>query len=204
VAALGAALLASVAACAPERSEPAADPERGYRGLTLGTPLPKPDFVLTDTDGQPYDFRKETEGKLALVFVGYTHCPDICPVHMANLAAVLAQNPELAARTEVVFITADPTRDTPERLREWLDSFSPRFVGLRGTPDELHPIEDALMMPRSAAQPVEGEAYGVGHASQIVAFSPDGFARVMYPFGTRQSDWVHDLPKLLAGDGGAS
>jgi cytochrome oxidase Cu insertion factor (SCO1/SenC/PrrC family)/copper(I)-binding protein len=196
-------LLGALAACEPQASHAAADPVRDYRGAVLAEPLAKPDFVLTDTDGAPYSFRERTAGKLALVFVGYTNCPDICPVHMANLAAVLKQKPEVAARTEVIFITADPTRDTPERLREWLDAFDPRFVGLRGTDEELRRVEAALGLPNSAAQPVPGEEYAVGHASQVVAFSPDGYARVVYPFGTRQADWVHDLPKLIADTSGA-
>lgn len=178
--------------------------QRGYRGVVLEPPLEKPEFTLTDTDGRPYDFAAETEGKLALVFVGYTHCPDVCPVHMANLAAVLKQMPQVEARSEVVFISADPERDTPERIREWLDTFSPRFVGLRGTPEEVHRVERALNLPRSVVPEDGGNEYAVGHAGQVIAFSPDGVARVVYPFGTRQTDYAHDLKRLIQGSGAAA
>src|SRR5690606_15817168 len=127
--------LLAVAGCGPTPAADAAH-QRGYRGVVLEEPLAKPDFTLTDTGGKPYDFRRETDGKLALLFVGYTNCPDICPVHMANIGAVLKQKPDLIDKVTVVFVTADPERDTPERLREWLDMFSPRFVGLRGTREE--------------------------------------------------------------------
>lgn len=186
----------AVVGCGPDASADAAN-QRGYRGIVFDPPLPKPDFTLTDTEGEPFDFRRETEDKLALLFIGFTHCPDICPVHMANIAAVLDQMPEVAARTEVVFITADPERDTPERLRDWLNAFDRGFVGLRGTSEEVHRIEDALHLARSIVPDTAAEEYTVGHAAQVIAFSPDGSAHVVYPFGTRQEDWAHDLPRLL-------
>src|SRR5690606_37022371 len=128
--------------------------------------------IMTDTRGEPFDFRRETEGKLTLLFVGYTHCPDVCPVHMASIAAVLRRMPEVAGRTRVVFVTADPERDTPERMREWLNHFSPSFVGLRGTREEVHRLEDALQMARSVVPEGAVGEYAVGHAGQVVAFSP--------------------------------
>ena len=198
--AAAAALLAAVlAGCGGSGTAetPDADYQRGYRGIVFDPPIPRPDFVLTDTDGEPFDFREETEGQLTLLFIGYTHCPDVCPVHMASLAAVLRQLPEVEARTRVVFITADPARDTPERVEEWLGAFSPRFVGLRGPLEEVHRIEEALNLPRSIVPDSAGGEYTVGHASQVIAFSPDGPAHVVYPFGTRQEDLARDLPRLL-------
>ena len=69
----------------------AADDREAWQGVLLAEPQPRPDFTLTDTSGQPFDFRAETQGKLTLLFFGYTHCPDVCPIHMANLSAALAQ-----------------------------------------------------------------------------------------------------------------
>jgi protein SCO1/2 len=176
-----------------------ADPTVGvaaYRGVVLTEALPRPDFTLTDTEGDPFDFRAETDGLLTLLFIGFTNCPDVCPVQMASVAAVLREMPQLADRTRVVFITADPERDTGDRLRSWLDRFDPRFVGLRGATDEVHRIEDALGLPRSVVPDAVGD-YSVGHSALLIAFSPDGPARIAYPFGTRQADLAHDLPWLL-------
>jgi protein SCO1/2 len=172
------------------------------RGRMLAEPIAKPDFTLTDTDGRAFDFRRETEGRLTLLFFGYTNCPDVCPVHMQNLGAVLAPYPyEMRQRIRVVFVTTDPERDTPERLRAWLDAIDPSFIGLSGPVDDVNRIQALVNLP-AAVRDVEREdgAYLVGHAAQVLAFTPDGFGRVAYPFGTRQEDWVRDLPRLLEQD----
>ena len=106
-----------------------------YRGGLLTPPLPKPAFVLTDTSGASYDFRKRTDGSLTLLFFGYTSCPDQCPMHMASLGGALHKLPsDLAAKIKLVFVTTDPARDTPTVLRRWLDYFDKSSVGLTGTP----------------------------------------------------------------------
>ena len=192
----------AVAGCrveAPERSEAETRArDTGYRGILMAEAGPRPDFVLTDMYGEPFDFRLETEGKLALLFFGYTYCPDICPVHMASLAAVKNDLPVAEQRRlRVIFVTADPRRDTPERLREWLSGFDPDFVGLRGTEAQVDSIMVALKLPAAIRDTASGPDYIVGHASQVIAFPPGEDFRVIYPFGTRQADWQHDLPKLL-------
>ena len=89
---------------------------------TLWSPAPaKPDFTLTDTSGHPYDFRARTQGQLTLLFFGYTHCPDVCPITLATIAGALNNLPGHAVT--VVFVTTDPARDTTSRLRSWLDGY---------------------------------------------------------------------------------
>lgn len=191
------ALLFSVLACSPDPRDVS-----GWAGQILSEPVPRPDFTLLDTEGRAFDFRAETEGKVTLLFIGYTYCPDVCPVHFANLAAVLKRQPyEVKSNVQVVFITADPSRDTPERVDEWLNAVHPDFIGLRGSVAEVHTIEDALGVPRSSLGDAdENGDYMVAHAAQIFAFGSDGPARVVYPFGTRQADWVLDLSKLVRGE----
>lgn len=190
------------AACrveAPERSQAEERAQStGYRGILLPDADARPDFVLTDTDGEAFDFGRDTEGKLALLFFGYTYCPDICPVHMASIAAVKRDlSVDEQRRMRVVFVTTDPRRDTAERLVSWLGNFDPDFVGLRGTEAEVDSIMLGLSLPAAIRDTAAGPDYAVGHASQVIAFPPgDGF-RVIYPFGTRQADWKHDLARLL-------
>ncbi len=187
-----------VAAC----GVPADGGRRGeLRGWVIDTPVPKPDLTLTDTNGEAFDLRVETEGYLTLVFFGYTYCPDVCPVHMANLGAVFGDLiPEVRDRIKVVFVSTDPERDTPERLRSWLDNFNRSFVGLRGSLEDINAALSTILLPGVAVIPGEHDSEPlIGHPSAILAFGPDGTARVRYPFGVRQSDWAHDLPLLVEG-----
>src|SRR5215470_4780162 len=105
-----------------------------YHGGIVTPPLPKPKFTLTDTSGAPFDFWLETQSYITLLFFGYTHCPDECPLHMANIASSLQQlSPEVRDQIKVVFVTTDPDRDNTFVLRAWLDNFDRSFVGLTGS-----------------------------------------------------------------------
>lgn len=166
------------------------------QGVVIENPLPKGDFVLTDTAGQPFDFAIETEGKLTLLYFGYVNCPDICPVHLAQIAEVFSQHPEVARESEVVFVSVDPARDTSDVIREFLDNFDSDFVGLTGSPEELVSAQEAVGVP-PARITGEGDQYVVDHAGWVIAYAPDGLNRTIYPFGTRQSEWTNDLQALL-------
>jgi protein SCO1/2 len=170
----------------------------GYRGRLLAQPREKVDFTLQDTEGEPFRFREETDGYVTLVFFGYTNCPDVCPIHMANIGKVLGDFPfELRQQFKVVFVTTDPERDTPERMRQWLDNFDPTFIGLWGSEDEVNEIAVSLGLPASVKVETEDGGYAVGHSAHVMAFTKDNLAHILYPFGTRQADWAHDLPKLV-------
>lgn len=162
--------------------------------------LARPTFTLRDTDGKPFDFRARTAGLLTFVEFGYTHCPDVCPVHMANLAAVIGKiEPSERMRIAVVFISIDPDRDSAAVLRKWLDAFDVQFIGLTGTREELDAAQKAVgFAPAIVQASAPGAAPTVNHAAPVVVFTADDSAHVMYPFGTRQSDWTRDIPRLLA------
>ena len=172
---------------------------RALRGVKLAQAIPRPDFTLTDTHGQPFDFRAKTDDTVTLLFFGYLNCPDVCPVHMTNIATVMHGLPyDVTGHVRVVFITTDPARDTPEKLQAWLTNFDPSFIGLRGTPEQVKQIETAVKVaPAEPGQPDSSGAYEVGHAAQVIAFTRDDSAHIVYPFGTRQADWAHDLPLLV-------
>jgi protein SCO1/2 len=178
----------------------------GFRGVAVPTPITKPAIVLTDFNGQPFDFAEATRDKVGLLFFGYTHCPDVCPLHMANIAAVLRRMPaEDRARVVTVFVTTDPERDTPARLKEWLGNFDPSFVGLTGSREALARAQASLGLGEATREVVNGDSvnYFVGHAAQVFAFARDGLAYLIYPFGIRQEDWANDLPKLTSDATGA-
>lgn len=165
-------------------------------GTVLGRPQPRPDFTLTDTDGEPFDFAAETSGELTLLFFGYTSCPDVCPLHLGNLA--FAVDRPGVPRPKVVFVGVDTRRDTPETIRTFLDNFDSQFIGLTGTEEELRAAQEAAGVTVAITEEPEqpGDDYLVGHASQVLAYTADDLSHVVYPFGVRQQDWIEDLPVL--------
>lgn len=165
------------------------------QGVVIDPPQPKPTFTLTDTEGEPYEFASETDGKLTLLYFGYLNCPDICPVHLAQIAETFDSIPDVARDAEVVFVSVDPDRDSPEGIREFLDNFDSRFVGLTGTREELDAAQTAAGVP-TAVYVGEGDNYTVDHAGWVIAYAPDGMSHSIYPFGVRQSEWNNDLALL--------
>jgi protein SCO1/2 len=168
--------------------------------IELGQPVEMPAVTLTDTDGRPYDLAAESEGRVTLLYFGYLECPDACPIHMAVLSKVMEAMPgEVREAVDVVFVTTDPDRDSPGQIREYLDRFDPSFIGLTGDPDTLVDAQIAAGVPVAVAEPADEDGdYLVGHATQVLVFDREGVARVVYPFGVRQSDWMEDLPAIVA------
>ncbi|MCC6317354.1 MAG: SCO family protein [Gemmatimonadaceae bacterium] len=198
-------LVALAAGLACDRGAmPGREAASAFRGVLLTPPLEKPDFTFTDVNGQPWNLRVKTAGKVALLFFGYTHCPDVCPLHAANVAAVLRTMPfEVRDKVMFLFVTTDPARDTPERLKEWLAAFDPTFVGLTAPPEALGQLQVSLgIAPARIEIPPGADSanYLVGHGAQVIAFGLDDQARIEYPFGIRQEDWANDLPRLARGE----
>lgn len=187
------------AACTTAPAKPLSP--NGFIGADVEVERPIPRVPFVDTRGEPYDLAAAAEGKVLLLFFGYTNCPDICPVHLANIAAVLKRMPDAVQREVLtVFVTADPARDTLPRLHDWVTGFHREFVGLTGEQWAIDSAQVALGLVPAVLDTARTsrDDYLVGHAGQVIAFTRDGMARVQYPFGTRQRDWAEDLPKLLA------
>ncbi len=183
-------------ACASDSADESTS-DNGYRGRLLPQPREKVDFTLQDTQGAMFNFLEQTDGYVTLLFFGYTHCPDVCPIHMANIAAVLKDfSFDLRQQFKVIFVTTDPERDTPQRMRQWLDNFDPAFIGLWGSNDEVNEIAVSLGLPPSVIVESEDGEYAVGHSAHVMVFTKDNLSHILYPFGTRQADWAHDLPGL--------
>jgi protein SCO1/2 len=158
----------------------------------------KPRFTLTDTSGRPFDFAARTHGKLTYLYFGYTHCPDACPLTMSDLAYAIRRQPmSVRRRTEVVFVTVDPRRDSRRTLRTWLDHFGRSFVGLTGNRAQITAAERDAGVPVAPPEPHSNGRYAVAHSSLVLPYSPDDRAHVVYTVGFHPSDFAHDLPLLL-------
>lgn len=168
-----------------------------FRGATFVQPHPRPSFVLTDQHGRRYDFAARTRGRPTYLFFGYTHCPDVCPTAMADVAAALRSLPvALRDPVQVVFVTTDPKRDTPAALAAWLANFDQglgtRFVGLTGPQAELD-------VAQRGAGVVLAEDGGLTHSAQLLLYGPDDLCRVFYLAGNTVADIAHDLPLVARG-----
>lgn len=186
------------------RARDAAGPPDEMDGgaVVLARPMERPSFRLTTTDGARFDFAAQTAGKTALLYFGYLNCPDICPLHLSNIASALRNlTPEERAQVMTVFVTVDPGRDEPDEIRRYLDRFHPDFIGLTGTTDELVAAQRAAGVPVAVLGEPDGNGnYDVGHAAQVIAYGPDGPAWRVYPFGSTLDDWQRDLPLLIRGE----
>ncbi|MEU6851780.1 SCO family protein [Actinacidiphila alni] len=168
-------------------------------GTVLDTPFTKPALDLTDNQGKPFDLVKETAGHPTLLFFGYTHCPDVCPTTMSDLAlakAKLSKADQDALR--VVFVSSDPERDTPARLTEWLGAMDKSFIGLTG---KFATIQAAARSVGVGIDPPVKEKDGsitVTHGAEVLAFWPkDNKAHVLYMSGTTAEQFAADLPKII-------
>ncbi len=163
-------------------------------------PGPLPDVTFTDPSGAPYRLADHLAGKVVLLFFGFTNCPDICPAHLANLGAVLKRVPDAVAReVAVVFVTIDPERDSLATLAAYVRGFHPAFIGLTGSDSVLAEAQRqaGIGYPAQRIGDPASADYAVSHAAQVIAYTADGLRRAHYPFGTRQKDWAHDLPRLI-------
>lgn len=203
VALLAAVLAATLAGCdrppAPTSAALSAAPTPAgtYQGLQLDPPQPRPTFTLVDTSGARFDFAAQTRRRPTLLFFGYTHCPDVCPTTMADIAAALRGVGEpLRSTVRVVFVTTDPERDTGPVLAAWLRSFdadlTARFVGLTGTLGQVSAAQAAARVPVAT----DG---GQTHSAELLLYGPDDYARVAYVSGSSPDDIRHDLPLVVRG-----
>jgi len=167
-----------------------------YKGAVLEPPSPLPDFELQDTNGQPFHLR-DVKGDIALIYFGYTFCPDVCPLTMWDVKKALADL-EGREQVKVIFISVDPERDTPEVLAQYLSSFDSNFIGLT---DEFEKVETVMKPFGAFAEKEEvsdsAAEYLMSHTARLYLVSPDQELLLMYPFGFEAEDLRSDLTHLL-------
>ena len=159
--------------------------------------MPTLQFQLTDDQGKTVS-AEDYRGKVVLLYFGYTHCPDVCPLTMAHLHVVMQRLGKLADGAKILFVTVDPSRDTPKVLHAYVHAFDSRATGLSGKP---RTIEALVKRYRSAftREPATADGnYEVSHSSAIYVFDREGNPRVLFTPASSQDDLVHDLHLLLA------
>lgn len=189
---LGLLVVLSVAMFALWRLRP---PE--LHGAVLQSPDKATDFTLTASTGEPMSL-SDLEGKHVLLFFGYTFCPDVCPTTLADMSKMAdALGDKKMEDVQVVFVSVDPERDTPERLDGYLDFFDQRFLGMTGTLEEIIAAgtQFGVFFERHEGTPATG--YLIDHTSIVTLIGPDGHVRMVFPYGTAGEDIAADVAYMM-------
>jgi protein SCO1/2 len=176
--------------------------QRGYYGQRLFPPKEAFDFSLTDQDAQPFQLH-QLRGKVVLFLFGFTHCPNICPTTLTNLAAICQKlTPEQRKQVQVLFLSVDPKRDTPAALKNYVPWFDSNIVGLTGSRQAIDRTVQEYggsyeIVPGSSKDPND---YGVNHSAYIYLINPAGQLELLYD-NDKLADtdrMIGDIRKILA------
>jgi protein SCO1/2 len=182
-----AALTAALAACG--ESAPV------FKGSDIsGTQLGR-GMELSDYNGKTRQL-SDFAGKVVVVFFGFTQCPDVCPTSLAELTEVMKKLGPDADRVQVLLITVDPERDTPEILKQYVTAFDPRFLGLTGTPDQVKKAA-ASFKAYYAKAPTKDGGYTMDHTAAFYLLDGKGESRVLANNNIGVDALAHDIQALL-------
>ncbi|MCK6438340.1 SCO family protein [Rivihabitans pingtungensis] len=185
-------LACALPACSPTPPSP---PAVAFQGRDISGSLTLQDFTLTDHNGQPRKL-SEFRGKPVAVYFGYTHCPDVCPTTLAELAQSMRELGPQADQVQVLFITIDPARDTQALLKSYAPAFDPRFIGLTGSPAQIASVAGQFRALYRRQDGANGD-YTMDHSAGTYLLDRDGKLRVEVPYGSGAATFTHDLRALL-------
>jgi len=151
-----------------------------------------PEFTLTDQDGSKVSL-SDFKDKVVLIFFGYTHCPDICPMTMSVMNEVVDQLGDQADQVQVIFVTIDPERDTQEKLKSYMPYYNENFIGLTGSLEEIDKVADDYNIFYSKEEVNSTSQYLMGHNSSVLLITPDG--EIFLRYAQNKMD-----PVSIAGD----
>ena len=190
-AALAAAVLLLLCAC-----DALFAPKTPFKGVDVTGSAIGGELRLADQNGRARslaDFR----GKVVVVSFGYTHCPDVCPTTLADLSAAVKQLGADAARVQILFVTVDPKRDTPELLRQYLPAFNADFLGLSGDVEATAKVTRDFHVYAQERPGKSADSYTVDHSAQTFVFDREGRIRLVLAYGSAPADIASDLRILL-------
>jgi len=162
-----------------------------FHGTSFSDVAPAPAFALTDHTGRDVTLA-DYRGSATLVFFGFTHCPDVCPLTLARLARVLETMGPAAKDVQVLLVTVDPERDTPEVLREYVERFGPGINGLTGSEASIH-----AAMAGYGAYTMSGSSHGLDHSSAVYGIDREGQLRVVISHDAPEEEMLSDIRALL-------
>ena len=171
---------------------------QGMSGTRIKNPFDAPATPLTDTDGAAYSLADDTDKPLTLLFFGYTHCPDICQMVMANITSALARLDESdRSKVDVVFVTTDPSRDDGKTLRSYLERFGDGMIGLTGDLDTIVGIGKAFGVYMEHEDKLATGGYDVSHSTNVFAIDENDQAPVTWGAQTSPATLAEDITTFL-------
>lgn len=165
-------------------------------GSQISPALPAPEINLPDQHGNLFSLA-EQRGKIVLLFFGYTHCPDVCPVSLNEYKQLRLQFDHQAENIRFVFISVDPQRDTPELMAKHLANFHPDIIGITGSEEQLQAIWQAYGVTRIVNQVEGASGYLIDHTARTYLIDTHGNLRATYPFGMEIANLAADIRYLL-------
>jgi protein SCO1 len=167
-----------------------------FRGSLIDPPVPAADFELTDQNGQIFRLNDQT-GKIVLLFFGYTHCPDVCPLTLSHFKQIKTDLGQKADQVRFVFVTVDPERDTADLLRQYLLNFDPEIVGLTDSRQSLESVWKNYGVYQAKQEVGSASGYLVDHTARTYLIDRQGNWRLTYPFEMGKDDILQDVLYLL-------
>lgn len=155
-------------------------------------------WAMTDANGKRRALG-EFAGKVVYVYFGYAQCPDICPTTMLELGEVKSALGADGDKLQIVFVTVDPERDTPEIMRAYLGAFDPQAVPLVGTPEEVAVMAKDFKVSYEKVPGASPSTYTVNHSTGSYVYDPNGKLRLYVPYGTAVADLTSDIRQLIDG-----
>ncbi|MEZ4590560.1 MAG: SCO family protein [Chloroflexota bacterium] len=170
-----------------------------FGGVVYNPPTPIADFTLTAANNQAISL-SDYQGKYVFIYFGYTFCPDICPTTLAKLAAVQQALGDDADNMQVIMVSVDPERDTPETLAEYVHHFNDSFVGVTGSQEEIDAAGNPFGLYYAKHDGTAESGYLVDHTARAFLLNPEGQVIVAYAHDAAQETVLADMQYLLAND----
>jgi len=168
---------------------------RKLHGEVIEPPKPMPDFTLQSANG-PVSL-SSFRGKIVILYFGYTSCPDLCPATLALLRQGLDELGDKSRDVQVIFVSVDWQRDTPELLDSYTKYFRPDFIGLTGTQEQIDSVTKDFGIIYLLNLPDQNGNYSVDHTASVKVLDRDGNLIVIWPFGMQASEITSDLKVLI-------
>ncbi len=172
-------------------------PKAGFKATDVTGAEFARDFALTDHNGSPRRLA-DFQGKIVVIFFGFTHCPDVCPTTLAEMAKVMKHiGPDSADRVQVLFVSVDPERDKPEILKNYVTAFHPSFIGLSGDVEALAKTSKEFKLVVIKNAETSPGNYSVDHSTQTFVYDAKNRLRLFVSHGQISEALAHDIAVLL-------